>query len=85
MVKLRKKVTGTFLKILIGIMFIITILNTMPISAEEVHQIPLKEVDMAPFYWIVGIVGGCIAATLTYVSWQKYKSEEKNQTKTRQK
>ncbi|WP_164668773.1 sporulation protein YpjB [Virgibacillus doumboii] len=35
--------------------------------------------EMAPFYWMVAIVGGCIAITLTYVSWRKYKGEKKKQ------
>lgn len=81
MVKLRKKLSGAILIILIGIIIII-LLHSMPISAEEVNKLPKKHFDMVPFYWIVGIVGGCIAATLTYVSWQKYKTEEKKQTKT---
>ncbi|MFD2760851.1 sporulation protein YpjB [Lentibacillus juripiscarius] len=37
------------------------------------------DVKMIPFYWIVGIVGGSIAITLTYVGWKKYKGEEKKQ------
>ncbi|MBP1949578.1 sporulation protein YpjB [Virgibacillus litoralis] len=35
--------------------------------------------EMMPFYWMVTIVGGCIAVTLTYVSWRKYKGEKKKQ------
>lgn len=35
--------------------------------------------DMIPFYWMVAIVGGCIAITLTYVSWRKYKGEKKRE------
>lgn len=35
--------------------------------------------EMIPFYWMVTIVGGCIAVTLTYVSWRKYKAEKKKQ------
>ncbi|WP_099158346.1 sporulation protein YpjB [Virgibacillus ndiopensis] len=33
--------------------------------------------DMTPFYWTVGIVGGLIAITLTYVGWRKYKGDKK--------
>lgn len=36
-----------------------------------------NEPGMIPFYWMTIIVGGCIAATLTYVSWRKYKAEKK--------
>ncbi|WP_439144714.1 sporulation protein YpjB [Virgibacillus salinus] len=35
--------------------------------------------EMIPFYWMLTIVGGCIAVTLTYVSWRKYKGEKKKQ------
>lgn len=37
--------------------------------------------DMVPFYWTVGIIGGCIALTLMYVSWRKYRAEEKKTVK----
>lgn len=80
MVNFSKKLPVVFFMILIGIIMII-FFNIMPISAADVHKLPTKTMDMAPFYWIVGIVGGCIAATLTYVSWKKYKVEEKKQTK----
>nr|WP_269635340.1 sporulation protein YpjB [Oceanobacillus manasiensis] len=33
--------------------------------------------DFSLLFWTIGIVGGCIAITLTYVSWRKYKGEEK--------
>lgn len=33
--------------------------------------------DMTPFYWMIAIVGGLIAITLSYVSFRKYKGEEK--------
>ena len=36
-----------------------------------------KNFELIPFIWTVGIVGGCIAITLSYVSWRKYKGEEK--------
>ncbi|WP_010530806.1 sporulation protein YpjB [Lentibacillus jeotgali] len=39
-----------------------------------------SNVNMTPFYWMVGIVGGSIAITLSYVSWRKYKGEKKKQT-----
>ncbi|UJL48252.1 hypothetical protein KFZ58_09635 [Virgibacillus sp. NKC19-16] len=32
-----------------------------------------------PFYWIAGIIGGCIVITLSYVSFRKYKGEKKKQ------
>ncbi|MFD2209068.1 sporulation protein YpjB [Virgibacillus halophilus] len=36
-----------------------------------------KGTQMSVFYWIICIVGGCIALTLTYVSWRKYEAEAK--------
>ncbi|GAA0599924.1 hypothetical protein GCM10009001_15370 [Virgibacillus siamensis] len=33
--------------------------------------------SLEPLYWMTIIVGGCIAVTLTYVSWRKYKAEKK--------
>jgi len=33
--------------------------------------------ELISFFWTVGIVGGCIGLTLVYVSWRKYKAEEK--------
>ncbi|WP_042145642.1 sporulation protein YpjB [Paucisalibacillus sp. EB02] len=32
--------------------------------------------EMFPFYWLLIIVGGIIASTLSYVSWRKYKGEK---------
>ncbi|PAV29483.1 hypothetical protein CIL05_11495 [Virgibacillus profundi] len=36
-----------------------------------------NENGMISLFWTVAIVGGCIAITLTYVSWRKYKGEQK--------
>lgn len=81
MVKHMKKLINSLLVVLIGIIIIMFFSSHMSISAEEVNQLPKKNFDMVPFYWIIGIVGGCIAVTLSYVSWKKYKEEEKKQTK----
>ncbi|WP_047985298.1 sporulation protein YpjB [Ornithinibacillus californiensis] len=46
---------------------------------EEVIAIELGEKgndEMFPFYWLIIIVGGLIACTLSYVSWRKYKGEK---------
>lgn len=40
-----------------------------------------KESQMSIFYWIICIIGGCIALTLTYVSWRKYEAEVKKKKK----
>lgn len=53
------------------------------VNAEQINDTTLsqKSFDMTPFFWAVGIVGGCIAITLAYVSWKKYKAEEKKKKK----
>ncbi|SFA74058.1 Sporulation protein YpjB (SpoYpjB) [Lentibacillus halodurans] len=56
-----------------------------PIIASAQQYLPIAatssaNVNMTPFYWMVGIVGGSIAITLTYVSWRKYRGEKKKQT-----
>ncbi|WP_096270449.1 sporulation protein YpjB [Paucisalibacillus globulus] len=35
--------------------------------------------ELFPFYWLLIIVGGIIASTLSYVSWRKYKGEKNEQ------
>jgi heme/copper-type cytochrome/quinol oxidase subunit 2 len=46
-------------------------------AAANSPETTKKNFDLVPFIWTVGIVGGCIAITLSYVSWRKYKGEEK--------
>ncbi|HLR79966.1 MAG TPA: sporulation protein YpjB [Bacillota bacterium] len=68
----------------IGIMLIIgTIICTHPTFVSASEKIPQKEAnaEMIPFYWMIIIVGGCIAITLTYVSWRKYRGEQKKRLK----
>lgn len=67
----------------IGVAFL---LGTVPVEAVENTSpdpsvLPKKDAGMIPLYWMIIIVGGCIAFTLSYVSWRKYKGEEKKQTK----
>lgn len=46
------------------------------------NNIPVhKDFDMTPFYWAIILIGGCIALTLSYVSWKKYRAEEKKKIK----
>lgn len=37
--------------------------------------------DMSLFYWLITIIGGIIAITLTYVSYRKYKGEQQKKRK----
>ncbi|TRM13281.1 hypothetical protein FH966_13115 [Lentibacillus cibarius] len=54
------------------------LLLTSPIvTSAKTTAVTTGSIKMVPFYWIVGIVGGSIAVTLTYVGWKKYKGEEK--------
>ncbi len=50
-----------------------------PVMAQNVNDMTLSKTnfDMTPFFWALAIVGGCIAVTLGYVSWRKYKAEQK--------
>lgn len=73
-----------FKVLLLGIILIISLdIFSFTVEAEQVNETvnPKNNFDMTPFYWAVGIVGGCIAITLAYVSWKKYKAEEVKQVK----
>lgn len=70
--KLTRLVLKNFLCI-IGIM----VVQGSVVYAEPNQEVVHKNVAMTPFYWVIIIVGGCIAITLTYVSWRKYKGEKK--------
>ncbi|SES80300.1 sporulation protein YpjB [Oceanobacillus limi] len=61
----------------IGIVLFITsgLLIQNPVYAKG--DSTKENTEMMPFYWMIFIVGGCIAITLTYVSWRKYRGEKK--------
>ncbi|TQS74402.1 hypothetical protein DX933_10650 [Ornithinibacillus gellani] len=68
----------TFHTWIIMILLIISLLYPTEIfAAVESAKTNSKQMDMAPFLWIIVIVGGCIGLTLSYVSWRKYKGEQK--------
>lgn len=67
-----------------GILFIfIGIIEILSLSkntkAEVKTETIQKSVDMIAFYWVLFVVGGFVALTLTYVSWRKYKGEKQKQ------
>lgn len=69
--------------ILVGIS-VILLFHALPVEALENSSPdpsppPEKGAQKFPFYWVIAIVGGCIAITLTYVSWRKYKADEKKE------
>ncbi|WP_188453875.1 sporulation protein YpjB [Virgibacillus oceani] len=71
------KLVSVAIAVIIGILVVPIAASAFNI-AEPVHDTNAK--DMTPFYWMVAIVGGLIAVTLTYVSWKKYKGDEKKRT-----
>ncbi|HLS08269.1 sporulation protein YpjB [Lentibacillus sp.] len=67
----------------IGIYIFIQLSAPIIASAHHPYTLTAKagsSVNMIPFYWMVGIVGGSIAITLSYVGWKKYKGEKKKET-----
>ncbi|WP_163969845.1 sporulation protein YpjB [Oceanobacillus halotolerans] len=73
-----------FAIVLIGIFFFIDMDNSVlaenntPVVENPSSK---KNNDMVPFYWLVIIVGGSIAVTLSYVGWRKYKGEQNRKAK----
>ncbi|MFA1820725.1 sporulation protein YpjB [Virgibacillus oceani] len=75
---MRKNQVCLLLSIILPIIIILADFSILEVSAAaENSNATKKNFDLAPFIWTVGIVGGCIAITLSYVSWRKYKGEEK--------
>src|SRR5699024_11053265 len=66
--------------VVIGIFLLacIVMLEAIGDNPTDTSAISIKDTEMIPFYWMIVIVVGCIACTLTYVSCSKYKVEEKN-------
>lgn len=79
------KAQTRLLIILLVVFTVLLLINTVPVEAAgnnppDTSAMSKKGPGMIPFYWMVVIVGGCIACTLTYVSWRKYKGEKNKQT-----
>jgi len=77
--KLFKILPFIIVLIVSAILLLTEILSINPIMADD--SMSTKEntnsLELIPFFWTVGIVGGCIGLTLAYVSWRKYRAEEK--------
>lgn len=43
-------------------------------NQDDVTTIPF---EMSLLYWAIGVIGGCILITLSYVGYRKYKGEKK--------
>lgn len=82
--KLIKKHRWSILLVLIGIIALI-IFNFYADPAESTEPAYAPENvavrGLTPLYWLAGIIGGCIALTLSYVSWRKYKGQNKKRKK----
>lgn len=74
------KILPFIIVLVVGSIFFLTeILSVDPIMADDSIQTQenTNHLELIPFFWTVGIVGGCIGLTLAYVSWRKYRAEEK--------
>lgn len=74
-----------FIIILLGVSIFLVIdllmVDTIEANVQADMQVTKKNFEMIPFFWVVGIIGGCIGLTLAYVSWRKYQAEKKKQQK----
>lgn len=81
----RSKTQFLFLIIVLIGVFIFVHSETFLIEASSVEpetsDTTVTHSSLIPLFWTVVFVGGTIATTLAYVSWRKYKGEEKKQTK----
>ena len=77
--KLLKKHRWSFMLVLIGIIIMVSLnyASSDQMESKETVQPLDGGLGLLPLYWIVGIVGGCIALTLTYVSWKKYRAQRR--------
>jgi amino acid transporter len=73
----RNKLVNIFKWLLIGILLyvLIEIIIGETVNANT-KQNQKGDDNMFPFYWLIIIVGGTIAITLSYVSWRKYRGEK---------
>src|SRR5690625_3385796 len=82
---IKRKVYPIILFCLIGIMIHINNIfdSSVYVFADQLDDVSLTRYnfDMKPLLWTIAIVGGCIGLTLSYVSWKKFKAEEKKKIK----
>jgi len=82
------KIKKYFWRVILIVNSVIISLNIMfahPVLAKTLEENPAKGKEMIPFYWMILIVGSCIAVTLSYVSWRKYKGEQQRKKKNKDK
>ncbi|GGB33374.1 hypothetical protein F3157_09665 [Virgibacillus dakarensis] len=79
---LRVVYTALFIGLIIGVLAFLPNITAAMQATISTNITDVKTTnDMTLFYWIIAIVGGLIAITLSYVSFRKYKGEEKKRTK----
>lgn len=56
-----------------------SMLSLKKVSGAEQGSVEVvnNKLEMLPLYWTIGVIGGCIALTLIFVGWRKYKAEKK--------
>jgi len=83
--KLIKKHRWSFILVLSMMLGIILYQSLFAPSAETSNIVrvspEVQPQSFVPLYWIAGIVGGCIALTLSYVSWRTYRGQHKKRKK----
>lgn len=73
------KINNYFWRVILianSVIILLDILLADSVLANTTEENPTKGKEMIPFYWMIFIVGSCIAVTLSYVSWRKYKGEQ---------
>lgn len=57
------------------------VVDTIEAKVKADTEVTKETLEIIPFFWTVGIIGGIIGLTLAYVSWRKYKAEKKERRK----
>lgn len=52
-------------------------------SIYNFNKINQLNINIEYFFSVIGIISGCIAVTLIYVSWKKYRGEKEKKNKRR--
>ncbi|RKQ37647.1 sporulation protein YpjB [Oceanobacillus halophilus] len=64
--------------IVVGILVFLHLgVHTVDANPVQESDVSKNNLDWVPFIWAVVIIGGSIGVTLSYVSWRKYKGEQR--------
>lgn len=72
------KIRRMYIAVFVTIILTVILWPHVRVQANSVNAPPLEGIS---FYIVAAIIGGIIIATLTYVSWKKYKAEQKRKRK----